>query len=89
MGNYSLGVDGSSSYGNSFISFGTTVNDVYTLDLSIPTSTKSSYGTTLYFSPQQFRNHMNHVVNDIGQSLSKAWYAYPLIPQGMQYLTEF
>ena len=93
IGNYSLGVDGSFSYGNNFVSFGTTTynnnNNVYTLDLSIPTGTRSSVGTTLYFSPQEFRNHMNHVINNIGQSLSKGWYAYPLTAQGMQYLNEF
>ncbi|KRD11548.1 hypothetical protein ASE21_07520 [Flavobacterium sp. Root901] len=41
----------------------------------------SSVGTTLYFSPQEFTNHMSHIMNNIGQSLSKAWYVLSIIPQ--------
>jgi hypothetical protein len=78
LGNYSLGVDGSFTYGNSFVSFGTTANGRYILDLSIPTGSSSSIGTTLYYNPQVFLNNVNYILSPIGDALSRSRTLYPI-----------
>jgi RHS repeat-associated protein len=80
-GNYSFGSDGSFTYGNDYMSYGTTSNGIYILDLSIQTGRNTSVGTTLYYNPQVFQDNWNYIKNSIGRALSNppSFYPYPPI----------
>ena len=71
IGNFSVGMDGSVSFGNSIISVGIASNGDYTLDLSIPFINNSSYGTTLYYNPQIGKNNLNMIMNNVYQFMHK------------------
>lgn len=60
IGQYGVGVDGSHTYGTSFISTGTTSDGRGIIDISIPYPNGGGVGTTIYFNPNTFRNMMQY-----------------------------
>jgi RHS repeat-associated protein len=69
-----------STHGNDIISIGTTKDGQGILDLSIPLGNES-YGTTIYFNPENFENNAKSIGNFIYKGLSTP--APVLIPMPM------
>jgi len=78
FGNLSLGVDGSITYGNNFLSYGTSSDGKLIMDISIPLDRNSAIGTTIYFDSR----NTNRFLNQVGGFFDRinTYHVSPLIP---------
>jgi len=64
------GTDGSITHGTSMLSFGSTADGRYIVDISVPTGSRTSFGAKCYFNPGVITNNIKYLGNLVGNAFA-------------------